>query len=156
MSANSAQLRRSIRRGFTLIEVLIVVVIVAVLAALVVPRFINSAEESKASVLKHNLHALRLQITLYRMHHAGASPTIQGQQLPQLTSATNPAGDIGGGPGFPCGPYIVAMPDNPYTGLNNVVAAAAAPPTTEASNAGWQYHEASGRIWPNKSEFFDD
>ena len=143
------------RGGFTLIEVLIVVVILAVLAALVIPAYLDSAEDSKASVVKHNLHGLRMQINLYKMHHLGLPPEVQGQQLPQLSSPTNSAGDIGsGGPDHPCGPYIVSMPDNPYNGLNTVVPVGAIPPTTEAGNAGWLYHQATGQIWPNRSEFF--
>ena len=143
------------RSAFTLIEVLVVVVIVAVLAALIIPGYLDSAEDSKASVVKHNLHALRMQINLYKMHHLGLPPELQGQQLPQLSSPTNSSGDIGSGaPDHPCGPYIVSMPDNPYNGLNTVAAVGSIPPTTEASNAGWLYHQASGQIWPNRSEFF--
>lgn len=150
--------RKLFRRGFTLIEVLIVVVIMAVLAAMIVPRFIDSAEDSKESVLKFNLHSLRSQLQLYKIHHLGLTPVLKGQQLPQLTAATNEAGDIGSaGPNFRFGPYIVtAMPDNPYNGLNTVAPATSVPPTAEVSNAGWQYDEASGQIWPNTLQFLKE
>lgn len=146
------------RPGFTLIEVLIVVVIMAVLAAMIVPRFIDSAEDSKDSVLRFNLHSLRTQIQLYKIHHQGLTPALRTRQLPQLTAATNAAGDIGlAGPSFPYGPYIVtAMPDNPYNGFNTVAPATSVPPTAEVSNAGWQYDETSGQIWPNTQQFFGE
>lgn len=41
--------KRSCRKGFTLIEILIVVVILAVLAAMILPRFANQTERAAAA-----------------------------------------------------------------------------------------------------------
>jgi prepilin-type N-terminal cleavage/methylation domain-containing protein len=142
------------RQGFTLIEVLIVVVIMAVLAATIIPQFTSSTEDAKESALKFNLHTLRNQIELYKVHHAGTLPTITAGSLPQLTSSTDATGAVGTGANYPYGPYVLnALPENPYNGLTTVVAATANPPTAEASNAGWQYHAATGRIWANTTQF---
>lgn len=144
------------RQGFTLIEVLIVVVIMAVLAATIIPQFTASTEDAKESALKFNLHTMRNQIELYKVHHSGDLPTITGTELPQLTSSTDATGTIGTGVNYPYGPYILnALPVNPYNNKNTVVAATAVPPTAEAADAGWQYDAATGQMWANTLEFIN-
>ena len=135
-------------KGFTLIEVLIVVVIMAVLAATVIPQFASSTEDAKQSSANFNLHTLRSQIDLYKVHHRGAVPAITAGALPQLTLATNESGATGtAGPSYPFGPYVLsALPPNPFTGLNTVTATGAFPPTAESGNGGWLYHAATGQI----------
>lgn len=63
------------RRGFTLIEILIVVVILGILAAIVVPQFTNASQEATASSIRSQLQTLRGQIELYRVRNGGALPT---------------------------------------------------------------------------------
>ena len=100
------------RSAFTLIEVLIVVVIMAVLAAVIIPQFSSSTEDAKASSLNFNVHTMRSQIELYKVHHMGNYPDSIGDAtngwLPQLTGATNVSGTVGtlGDENFPFGPYI--------------------------------------------------
>ncbi len=140
------------RRGFTLIEVLIVVVIMAVLAATIIPQFSASTDDAKESSLLFNMHTLRSQIELYRVHHS-SYPTIDAGALTQLTSSTNAAGVSGSGVGFPFGPYITDdLPTNPFNSDNTVVAGTGA--AEVAGGAGWQYDVATGGIWPNNPEYF--
>ena len=112
------------RKAFTLIEVLIVVVIMAVLAATIIPQFSSSTEDAKNSQLSFNVHTLRSQIELYKVHHGGTYPAITSNDLPQLTNATNAAGETGSpGDAYPYGPYVdAALPNNPFNDLNTVVA----------------------------------
>jgi general secretion pathway protein G len=148
------RLRRN-RWGFTLVEVLIVVVIMAVLAATIIPQFSSSADDARESTLKFNLHSMRNQIELYKVHHAGKLPTITNGSLPQLTSATNASGTVGtAGASYPYGPYILtALPMNPFQNSNTVVQASSVPPTAEQGTAGWLYDAATGQIWPNTTKF---
>lgn len=62
------------RRGFTLIEILIVVVILGILAAIVVPQFTNASQEATASSIRSQLQTLRGQIELYRVRNSGNLP----------------------------------------------------------------------------------
>ena len=64
-----------IRRGFTLIEILIVVVILGILAAVVVPQFTNASEDANDAAVRSQLQPLRGQIELYRAQ-VGADPDL--------------------------------------------------------------------------------
>ena len=86
------------RRGFTLIEILIVVVILGILAAIVIPQFTNASQEATASAIRSQLQTIRGQIELYRVRNAGNLPAgftgadsslldPPGDQAPYLTQA---------------------------------------------------------------------
>ena len=147
------------RSGFTLIEVLIVVIIMAVLAGAIIPQFTSTANDAKEATLSHNMHVMRSLIELYRTNHLGSYPAITDDDLPQLSSATNSAGEIGTfGPDYPYRPYIVhALPPNPFGGSNKVTAVATAgekPTAVVGSLGGWLYDATTGDIWPNNDEYY--
>jgi general secretion pathway protein G len=144
--------------GFTLIEVLIVVVIMATLAGTIIPAYLTSADDAKTSSLKHNLHVIEAQLEIYRAQHLNHYPTIQNNALPQLTSSTNAAGEIGQpGPNYPFGPYIMEAPMNPFDGSKMVfpVAVSGQKPTGVIGTlGGWQYDPVTGAFWPNNPEYY--
>lgn len=55
------------RRGFTLVEILIVVVILGVLAAVVVPQFASASDDSKIGAFVSSIRSLEEGL---EMHHA--------------------------------------------------------------------------------------
>jgi general secretion pathway protein G len=50
------------RRGFTLIEMLVVMMVIAMLLTIAGPRYLRSLQRSKEAVLKHDIAALRESI----------------------------------------------------------------------------------------------
>jgi len=59
-------MRRSDRRGFTLIELMIVVVIIGILAALAIPRFMQSTTKTKQGEAKLILKQIYVNQRTYR------------------------------------------------------------------------------------------
>jgi len=110
------------RKGFTLVEILIVVVILGILAAIVIPQFTNASEEARLSSLKSNLQSIRAQLQLYKMKNDTFPPSATMETL--MTRDPNNGGGVGA-------PYLYSIPTNPYTNSNNVV-------TWDAGGGAWE------------------
>jgi type II secretion system protein G len=96
------------KKGFTLVEILIVVVILGILAAIVIPQFTSASQEAKLSALKSNLQTIRQQIELYKFRHDDAPPTVADFTSQMATADAN--GNS----------YLQAVPRNPFTNDNTV------------------------------------
>lgn len=136
------------KRGFTLVEILIVVVILGILAAIVIPQFTQASTEAKTNSLCSNLQTLRSQIELYKVQHNDKVPTV-ATFITNMTQTTdikgNPSGskarDDEDNPVFIYGPYLERVPDNPFSGSNSIV------DWGEGTDAdGWEYNAITGEI----------
>ena len=59
--------QRSLRSGFTLIEILIVVVILGILAAVVIPQYTDASLEAQNTNLVSQLQSIRSQMGVYNV-----------------------------------------------------------------------------------------
>lgn len=111
-----AKLRRS-RKGFTLVELLVVVVVLAVLGAIVVPKFIGAGKSSKESALKSDLQILRNAIQAF-YSDTGYYPAALND-LAANTAPTNGLDSTGASKSILAidwkGPYVLSIPNDPVS-----------------------------------------
>jgi general secretion pathway protein G len=133
------------KRGFTLVEILIVVVILGILAAIVIPQFTEASTEAKLSSLCSDLQTVRSQIELYKVQHNDAMPGLAtGVTFVQaLTEKTDVAGSMSGTDDY--GPYLQAMPKNPFNDLATAEVEAV-DTGLGAGNCGWHFNTATGNF----------
>jgi prepilin-type N-terminal cleavage/methylation domain-containing protein len=106
------------KKGFTLIELMIVVAIIGILAAIAIPRFAQMLEKSREGATKGNLSSMRSAISIYYSEKEGTWP---GDLTTSYTSYLYPI------------PPAKASP----LGNANTVASVGAAPT--AAGIGWAY-----------------
>lgn len=69
------QVRNNTRRGFTLIEVLLVLAILGVIAAMVVPQLLGKQKQALIDQTKLSIKSLENVLEHYGLHHDGEFPT---------------------------------------------------------------------------------
>lgn len=134
------------RRGFSLIELVIVVVILGIIGAIAIPRMSRGSEGAAESALKANLQALRGAIDLYAAEHQGAFPEVGtfSDQLTLYSDATGATNATKTG-NYIYGPYLRSIPPLPVgTNQGNTGVAAA-----DGTGVGWLYNETAGTIVSN-------
>jgi len=145
----------TLRKGFTLVEILIVVVILGILAAIVVPQFASASQDAIKSALQSQMQTITAQVELYRVQNAGTLPHNDA------TSALGGADHNGWGI-LVEDSYLKDEPRNGYTGSSDVTVAAAAvgdavagllgdgaTPAADGSTTGWFYNSTLGSVHAN-------
>jgi len=136
------------RRGFSMLELVVVVVIIGIIAAVAIPRLSRGSAGAADSALSSDLAVLRNGIDLYSAEHNGTFPAAAtaANQLTQYTdevgaiSATRDATHI-------YGPYVRKMPPLPVGLRKGKTGIAAA----DANDVGWIYGATTGDIRANCS-----
>jgi general secretion pathway protein G len=97
------------RRGFTLIEVLVVVAILGILAAMVIPRIMDRPDEAKRVAAKADVGSLTQALKLYRLDNGFYPSTDQGLGALVQRPTTQPV------PGnWKQGGYLERLPKDPW------------------------------------------
>ncbi len=148
------------KKGFTLIEVILVVTILGILAALVLPTFSDHASSAKEAAAKSDLMTIRSQIELYKLQHNGVAPGYVGGVAASVdvlalqfvgTSAVNGAASSSTIPTNPFiyGPYLKKIPANPFNNLSTIAYVAQGTAFSAAVNgtsSGWLYKKETGEF----------
>ena len=97
------------KKGFTLIEVLLVVVILGALAAMVFPRLTGRSEQAKISAAKMDITSnIATALKLYELDNGFFPTTEQGLKALMVKPGSSPA------PRNWNGPYIERSPVDPW------------------------------------------
>ncbi|RLB29460.1 MAG: type II secretion system protein GspG [Deltaproteobacteria bacterium] len=68
------------RRGFTLIEIMVVMVILGILAGLIIPRIMGRPEEARRTKARVQIESIETALKLYRLDSGSYPTTEQGLQ----------------------------------------------------------------------------
>lgn len=127
------------RRGFSLIELVIVIVILGVIAAIAIPRLGSSAQHAKDATVRASLRELTVALDIYTTKNEGRDPSIAPNGSFDTDSDAFTARLLADG-------YLKAIPYNPYTRKACMRLTNIENPTAECA---WRYN-------PQTHQFLDD
>ena len=148
------------KKGFTLVELIIVITILGIMAAIVIPTFQGNVATARESASKTNLMTIRTQIELYKLQHNGippgyadGNPVSEAMLVRQLTGTSTVTGAASPStvPADPYlyGPYLKSIPKNPFNKLSTityVAEATAFSAAVDGTSSGWLYKKETGEI----------
>lgn len=134
------------KKGFTLIELVIVIVILGILAAVAIPRFVDLTGQAKDAAARGALGGLRSGISIWYASNVATSGSTAWPALSNLTATADTAKPV----------MAQGIPPNPnVTGTaSTVVLITGADPTASTTGAAWVYNTVNGKIWASNDISF--
>jgi len=109
ISSSRPSFARSLQRGFTLIEIMVVVVIIGVLAAVIMPKVMGRADDARITAARQDITSLSSALKLYKLDNHRYPTTEQGLQALVQRPTSGPAAN-----GWKSGGYIEKLPRDPW------------------------------------------
>ena len=125
------------RKGFSLVELVVVVLILGILAAVAAPRLFDTASDARMNGTKTSLSVIRDAIELYKSQNGSYPPSATlATALKPYLKGPFPAVQLGSNQNA----NVVASTQNPIT-------------TVEAGTAGWAYNQTTGELVVNQASY---
>jgi prepilin-type N-terminal cleavage/methylation domain-containing protein len=137
------------KKGFTLIELMVVVVIIGILAAIAIPNFISMQRRAKEASVKNNMHTLQLAAEDFSTLSEGVYAADCGQTVNQATLGVvnlpqSIAGAVAGQQVIQPNNLLPATFRNPVVAANNAFDSPAVNFANPNSNWAWAVGNAGG------------
>ena len=150
-------IRSRTRRGFSLIELVIVIVIIGIIAAIAIPRMSRGSAGAGDSALSGDLSVLRNAIDMYNTEHQAFPAGTATNVSDVLTKFTDASGNVSTTKTstYMYGPYLRKVPALPVgTNKGSIVfkvtnGATPAAPGVAGSTEAWLYNSDTGDVWCN-------
>lgn len=128
-------MKQVLRKGFTLVEILVVVVILGILAAIVVPQYSKATDDAKHQATIDQLVKLRQAVAVYYVRNNATFPAI--------TAGAGTWGEL------MTDGYFRYVPENLHVGgpNANVITIGTAADTAKTDAYGWIFNPTTGDVW---------
>ena len=150
-----SRVRHVSRKGFSLLELVIVVVIIGIIAAIAIPRMSRGTAGAADSAVAGDLAVLRNAVDLFAAEHDGKLPILAkvSNQLTMYSDSSNSSDPVASKDStHQYGPYLRAVPKLPTGANKGQTGFTATLPLGSDATAGWFYDATAGTVKTNTAD----